>query len=158
MRYIITLTVLLLFVGCGSYFYAEPYKIHCSEIDFVRKVDSLKSVHPEYKWNVRAPNGAYVDSDGPSTPFSSIGEGNLMHYDFTFYIPTENKLFQCHIVPYDTLNSKDEFTLRFTSVSDTNYSENYNLNSDKSTCEKDAEYQHLFEELILEKLNVNWGK
>lgn len=158
MRYIIPLISLLLFVSCGSYFYAESYKIHCSEIDFVHKVDSLKSVHPEYKWTIHAPDGTLVDSDGPSTPFSSIGDEELLHYDFEFYIPCENKLFQCHIVPYDSLNSNNEFTLRFASVSDTNYSEGYRLNSGELTREEDVRYKHLFEKLILDKLNVHWEK
>ena len=158
MRYVVPLISLLIFAGCGSYFYAELYTIHCSEIDFVHKVDSLKSAHPEYKWTVRAPDGTHIDSDGPSTPFSSIGDKELLHYDFVFYIPSENKLFQCHIVPYDSLSSNDEFTLRFASVSDTNYSEGYCLNSGELTREENARYKHLFEELILDKLNVRWEK
>jgi len=158
MRYILTLVVLLMLVCCGSYFYAESYTIQCSEKDFVHKVDSFKSVHPEYKWTVRKSGGTLVEAGGPRAPFSSMGDTALLHYDFVFYIPSENKLFQCHIVPYDSLSFQNEFSLSFSSVADTNYSEIYYLNTDQSVREKDAKYKHLFEELILEKLNVNWEK
>ena len=158
-RYIIIFVFsIIIFAGCGSYYYAELYTIHCSEKDFVLKVDSLKSVHPEYKWTVHAPDGSLVDSDSPRAPFSSMGDTTLLHYDFYFYIPSENKLFQCHIIPYDSLSSNEEFTLRFSHVCDTNHSDNYELNSGKSTREKDARYKHLFEKLILDKLNVKWDR
>lgn len=148
--------IVLMLVGCGSYFYAEQYTVHCSQRDFVRKVDSLKYVHPEFRWTNSKPNGTFEDSDGISTPFESIGNKEILEYNFVFYIPSENKLFLCHIVSYDSLNSNDEFTLLFASVADTNYSENYYLNTKISTKEEDAKYKHLFEELILDKINVYW--
>ncbi|MBR0078008.1 MAG: hypothetical protein IJP72_06390 [Bacteroidales bacterium] len=156
MRYIIILISVIMFAGCGSYFHAESYNIQCSKKDFVHKVDSFKSVHPEYKWTVCKPDGTLAEAGGPRAPFSSMGDTALLHYDFVFYIPSENKLFQCHIVPYDSLSSQDEFSLLFSTVSDTDYIENYHLNTRESTRMEDARYKRLFEELILEKLNVKW--
>ena len=154
----ILLLCLCVYQSCGSYFSAEQYTIHCSKMDFVRKVDSLKSAHHEYKWTVRNPDGTYEDSDGISTPFKSIGDDDLLHYNFTFYIPSENKLFQCQIVPYNSLVSENEFTLVFSSVSDTTYRQVCSINTKELPKEENEKYKRLFETLILESLNVEWEK
>lgn len=147
---------LLLLAGCGSYYYAELYIIHCNEKSFVSKVDSLKTIHPEYKYFFRDADGTLKEFDRPYAPFNE--DTTLLHYNFAFFIPSENKVFQCYIVPYDSLNNKTDFILRFASVADTNHIKTDFINTKDINERDNSKYKRIFEDSILGKLNIKWER
>lgn len=152
---IFTSTIYLL-AGCGTDWYSETYEIHTTQSDFVRKVDSLKIAHPEYNWYSYDKDWNVIKSDYAYAPYERMGRSDLLFYSLVFYIPSENKLFSCHIIPYDSLNNVKQFTLRFIAILDTNSSMRYEINTNDLSYKDNARYKRVFENQILNSLNVKW--
>ncbi len=150
-------TLLMLFVGCGSDFYAEKYAIHTTQKELVDKVDSFKKEHPEYR------HLAIIDStmvpketDGPRAPFQSMGDTSLLHYSFFFRVTSENRIFYCNIINYDSLSLSEPTILDFVSVTDTDVRQGYTINTKDLSRKDNSRYKRVFEKEILDNLGVAW--
>lgn len=170
--------------GCGTGWYSELYRIKTSGKDFVTKVDSFKAAHPEYSWHRYDEYGNIQDSDHAYDPFdpedsnstflpgsgyeyvhafeklsklSSKEQPTTVQYIMTFYIPSDNVILRCTIGAFDTLETSNQFQLRFDFVADTNYSQVRHVRKDLNKSDK-LKYMTLFENQILNRLNVEWEK
>ncbi len=158
MRNFIFLILTLIIVGCGRNIHSERYVIHCTERDFVQKVDSLKSVHPDLRQTTYGHDESCEDSDRIMMPFKSMGRKDILDYEFVFNIPSENRSFCCLIPSYDSLSQDKEFYLEFITVSDKNHSVYYGINTKELSKEDNSRYKRILENCILEKLNVEWER
>lgn len=145
------------FAGCGSNYYAEKYVIHTTQKELVRKVDSFKNEHPEYRHFVMI-NGERIDSDHPCAPFQAMGDSTLLRYDFSFHIASENMIFQCNIGNYDSLDQSELTTLCFIAVTDTAVRNAYTINTKDLSMKDNNRYKRVFEKEILDNLGVVWEK
>ena len=150
-------TLLVILVGCGSDFYAEKYAIHTTQKELVHKVDSFKKEHPEYR-HFGTIDSTLVpkETDGPSAPFQSMGDTSLLHYSFFFRIASENRIFYCNIINYDSLNLSEPTVLDFVSVTDTDMRQGYRINTRDLSRKDNARYKRVFEKEILDNLGVAW--
>ena len=170
--------------SCGLGWYSEHYCIKTSKKNFVTKVDSFKMVHPEYSWHRYDEQGNVQDSDHAYDPFDNEdanstflpGSGyefvhafeklskslskeqhTTVQYSITFYIPSDNEVLRCSIRGFDTLDKSDQFQLSFDFVADTSYFHTRQIRKDLSKSDK-LKYMALFENQILNRLNVEWEK
>lgn len=159
-RYIIfyftLLLILLISFSCGSYWFSEQYMIKTTQYDFVNKVDSFKNCNPEYKCYKHDKYGNIIDLDGAYAPYEALGDTSHLHYSISIYLPSEKKMFRCHIVPYDSLSMATNFVLLFSMVSDTNYTKVYQINTKDLSYKENKRYKSIFEKEILNKLGVEW--
>ena len=154
---LIFFTFLVLLVGCGSDFYAEKYAIHANQKELVHKVDSFKKVHPEYRYfgpidSTLVPK----ETDGPRAPFQSMGDTSLLRYDFAFHVASENMIFYCNIINYDSLDLSEPTILDFVSVTDTDVRQGYTINTKDLSRKDNSRYKRVFEKEILDNLGVAW--
>ena len=147
--------VVVLFAGCGSNYYAEKYVIHTTQKELVRKIDSFKNEHPEYRHFVMI-DGKQVDSDHPCAPFQTMGDTTLLRYVFSFRITSENMIFQCNILNYDSLDQSELTTLNFIAVTDTAVRNAYTINTKDLSMKDNNRYKRVFEKEILDNLGVVW--
>ncbi len=186
MRNILIFLVVFVFFcsGCGTGWYSEYYRIKTSKRNFVTKVDSFKMVHPEYSWHRYDEQGNIQDSDHSNDPFdiedtnstflpgsgyefvhtfeklsksSSKEQHTTVQYSITFYIPSDNVILHCTISAFDTLDTSDQFQLRFDFIADTNYLHVLQVRKDLNKSDK-LKYMTLFENQILNGLNITWEK
>ena len=151
--------LLLLCYGCGSAFYSEEYTIKTTKKDFVNKVDSFKNCHTEYKCYEHDKYGNLIDSDYADAPYAiALGDSTLLRYSISFYIPSTEKIFRCYIIPYDSLSEDESFVLQFCLISDTNYLNICEINTKDLSYIENKKYKIVFEQEILDKLDVEWEK
>ena len=118
-RYATFILSLLLFGGCGSNYHAETYTLNTSQCELVRKVDSFKNKHPEYR-HITNYNGVLSEDDGPDYPYGyAMGDSSIVRYSIAFYVASENMIFRCNIMNYDTTNRTTPTYLHFHAVTDT---------------------------------------
>ena len=155
-RYATFILSLLLFGGCGSNYHAETYTINTSQRELVRKVDSFKNKHPEYKHFTMC-NGELSEDGGPDYPYGySMGDSSIVRYDFAFQVPSENMIFRCNILKYDSTNRSIPTYLHFYAVTDTAVRNAYTINTKDLSREDNVRYKKTFEREILDNLGVEW--
>ena len=147
--------VVVLFAGCGSNYYAEKYVISTTQKELVRKIDSFKNEHPEYR-HFEMIDGERIDSDHPCAPFQTMGDTTLLRYDFSFHVTSENMIFQCNILNYDSLDQSELTTLNFIAVTDTAVRNAYTINTKDLSMKDNNRYKRVFEKEILDNLGVVW--
>ena len=147
--------VVVLFAGCGSNYYAEKYVIHTTQKELVRKIDSFKNEHPEYR-HFEMIDGERIDSDHPCAPFQTMGDTTLLRYDFSFHVTSENMIFQCDILNYDSLDQSELTTLNFIAVTDTAVRNAYTINTKDLSMKDNNRYKRVFKKEILDNLGVVW--
>ena len=147
--------VVVLFAGCGSNYYAEKYVIHTTQKELVRKIDSFKNEHPEYR-HFEMIDGERIDSDHPCAPFQTMGDTTLLRYDFSFHVTSENMIFQCNILNYDSLDQSELTTLNFIAVTDTAVRNAYTINTKDLSMKDNNRYKRVFKKEILDNLGVVW--
>lgn len=140
--------VMMLF-RCGSASSAEKYIIYASQQDFVKKIHDYKDYCPENDWSSQ--------SDYVYAPYEkSLGDTTVLFYYFDIYIPSEQKVFSCVIIPYDSTNTANQFSLRFLSIFDTSTLVRKYINTVDLSTRDNSYYKHVFETKFLEELNVKW--
>ncbi len=155
-RYATFILSLLLFGGCGSNYHAETYTLNTSQCELVRKVDSFKNKHPEYR-HITNYNGVLSEDDGPDYPYGyAMGDSSIVRYSIAFYVASENMIFRCNIMNYDTNNRTTPTYLHFHAVTDTAVRNAYTINTKDLSREDNVRYKKTFEREILDNLGVEW--
>jgi hypothetical protein len=139
----------LILFRCGSASSAEKYIIYASQQDFLKKVHDYKDNYPD--------NNRWSQHDRFYAPYEkSLGDTTVLFYYFDIYIPSEYKVFSCVIIPYDSTNTANQFSLRFLSISDTSTLVKKYINTIDLNTQDNSYYKHVFETKFLEELNVKW--
>lgn len=134
---------------CGSASSAEKYIIYASQQDFLKKVHDYKDNHPD--------NKRWAQYDHVYAPYEkSLGDTTVLFRYFDIYIPSEHIIFCCAIIPYDSTNTANQFSLRFLSISDTFTFVKRYINTIDLNAQENSYYKHAFETKFLEELNVKW--
>ena len=155
-RYATFILLLLLFGGCGSNYHAETYTLNTSQRELVRKVDSFKNKHPEYRHFIHY-NGELSEDDGPDYPYGySMGDSSIVRYDIAFHVASENMIFRCNIMNYDSTDRSIPIYLHFYAVTDTDVRNAYTINTKDLSREDNNRYKRTFEREILDNLGVEW--
>ena len=155
-RYAASILLLVFFGGCGSNYHAETYTINTSQRELVRKVDSFKNEYPEYRHFTEF-NGELSEDDGPNYPFGyAMGDSSIVRYDIAFYVASENMVFRCNILNYDSTNRSTPTYLHFNAVTDTAVRNGYTINTKDLSRKDNKRYKKTFEREILDNLGVEW--
>lgn len=155
-RYAAFILLLLFFGGCGSNYHAETYTINTSQRELVRKVDSFKNEHPEYK-HFTMYNGELSEDDGLDYPYGyAMGDSSIVRYGIAFHVASENMIFRCNIMNYDSSNRSTPTYLHFNAVTDTAVRNSYTINTKDLSRKNNERYKKTFEREILDNLGVEW--
>ena len=79
-----------------------------------------------------------------------------MRYDFAFHVASENMIFYCNIINYDSLDLSEPTILDFVSVTDTDVRQGYTINTKDLSRKDNSRYKRVFEKEILDNLGVEW--
>ena len=154
MRYIVLFFILLMCTSCfyaGSYHNAEVYIFEVSKDELVNKIRVFKDQNPEYKLVTTLENGQTGEyPDG-------FDEQGVFFY-MLFYLEDRDMVLQCVINMSDYIGDTPSSIL-LNSVSDGIHFRSWKDFNTKSLSRKDnRELKKVFEQEILDQLNISWKK
>jgi len=145
---IIIIVISVVLVGCGGFGETKRYTVNVPSLDLIRRLDSLKTKHPEYNVFSTKPDGSVINLDVSTDPVR-----RRLYKNYYFKLLANNNIVIVHIT-VRVRYTEEMGTVWLIGFADEDRRHWHDIQSSEVTGEQQKYIENLFKTRILDAINV----